>query len=127
MTLVLDGTSGVTFPNNSAQSVAAADGLGVGQTYQDMSGSRAANTTYTNTTGKPILIYEALITGTNAIGILTYSFSVNGSVVQSGTTGNGTVAFTRYGSASNIVIPPGATYQLTFSNAVTTTKWVELR
>lgn len=124
------GTAGNALTTNGAgadPSWASAGGLGVGQTYQDMSTNRVANTTYTNTSSKPIEVFDVLITGTNAIGTLTYSFSVNGSVVQSGTTGNGSIAVTRYGSASSIIIPPSATYQLTFSNAVTTTKWVELR
>lgn len=30
--------------------------LGVGQTWQDVRTSRAANTTYTNTTGRPIVV-----------------------------------------------------------------------
>lgn len=32
-------------------------GLGVGQTWTDVIGSRAANTNYQNTTGKPICVY----------------------------------------------------------------------
>jgi hypothetical protein len=33
--------------------------LGVGQTWQDMYSSRAANTSYENTTGRPIMVYIA--------------------------------------------------------------------
>ena len=40
----------------AAEAVVQNQGLGVGQTWQDMTSSRAFNTTYQNTTGKPIFI-----------------------------------------------------------------------
>ena len=40
----------------AAQAAAIAAGLGVGQTWQNMTGSRQGNTNYVNTTGKPIMV-----------------------------------------------------------------------
>jgi hypothetical protein len=40
----------------AAEAVVGSQGLGVDQTWQDMTSSRAFNTTYQNTTGKPIFI-----------------------------------------------------------------------
>ena len=36
-------------------------GLGVGQTWQDLSGSRSTGVTYTNTTGKPIMVSLSML------------------------------------------------------------------
>ena len=53
MALELNGTTGVTFNNSSVSSVG---GIGDGQTWQNQSGVKSVNTTYTNTTGKPIMV-----------------------------------------------------------------------
>jgi len=52
--LVADNLSGT----NTGDGVLA---IGVGQTWQDVTGSRAQNTNYTNTTGKPIFVSIALV------------------------------------------------------------------
>lgn len=60
MSLVLDGTLGVDVIKDG--SVREADlhadvaRIGVGQTWQNVTASRVAGTTYTNTTGKPITL-----------------------------------------------------------------------
>jgi hypothetical protein len=38
--------------------------IGIGQTWQDVSGSRVANTTYQNTTSSPIMVYIAITSST---------------------------------------------------------------
>jgi hypothetical protein len=83
--------------------------LGYGQTWQDVTASRAASTQYYNTTGKPI---EVAIT-TNGDG----NFDVNGVTymrLSAGTTARG---------AGSLIIPPGARYA--FSD--TALYWSELR
>lgn len=81
------------------------------QTWQDVTGSRALATVYTNSTGRPIQIF---VTG---------NFD-SGSVVLNGTT----IAFTD-GTAFafiNLIIPAGQTYRINGTSAVITS-WSELR
>ena len=95
-------------------------GLGVNQTWQNMTGSRALGTTYTNSTGKPI---QVVISGTGlSVGCI-YTFSVAGTVI--GTTG-GTGTVNEYATAS-FIVPAGATYAATNSSGTTLSTWYELR
>ena len=83
--------------------------LGYGQTWQDVTASRAASTQYYNTTGKPI---EVAIT-TNGDG----NFDVNGVTYMRLTAG------TSARGAGSLIIPPGARYSFTD----TALYWSELR
>jgi hypothetical protein len=88
-------------------------GLGVGQAWANYSGSRLANVTYTNTTGKPIQV----------------SIRVGNSGV-SGTPGTYFLVVGGVSISSDIdaVIPVGATYELNGSpNAGDSAAWFELR
>lgn len=89
--------------------------VGYGQTWQDVIGSRSANTTYYNTTGKPIMVSVSTLYAT------TVSSIVVGGVTVSRTVSNGT---SPYGSAMTIV-PPGASYS--FSSGGSASAWAELR
>ena len=99
------------------QALATMSSLGYGQTWQNVTGSRAGGTTYYNTTGKPI----AIMVMPNA--------NVNSKVTL---TVNGVVAFDFSLSASNTaspataIIPPGASYVATFTGT-TLVYWAELR
>lgn len=86
------------------------DSIGVGQTWQDVSGSRVVGTTYTNSTGKPIQI--SVVSTANAWGV-----TINGASLITGGL---------YSSAIwvHIIIPNGATYAL---SSGTIGKWLELR
>ena len=88
--------------------------LGVGQTWQNVTASRALGTTYTNSTGKPIMVgvgcYSAGIAGT-------VQPTVNGIVLPSGADyGEGGVYF---------IVPNGATYSI--YSTQTLKIWAELR
>lgn len=88
-------------------------GLGVNQTWQNMTGSRALGTTYTNTSGKPISV----------------TFSCNaGSGTQTAIVGGVTVLSSVEGLDSNqsfnFIVPTGSTYSITGSGLLS---WVELR
>lgn len=104
MTLVLDGTSGVKFPDNSAQSVAASDGLGDGQTWQDVTASRVSGTTYTNSTGKPILVLFTLVVS-GLSSTFSRSVSVNGVTITNSSTATSGIPLT-----ASVVVPSGSTY-----------------
>lgn len=95
--------------------------LGINQTPQDVTASRALATTYTNTTGKPIFVHIQCNSG----GTDTYSqvvITVAGVGIPSSTT-------TSRGSTINAsacaMVPPGATYSATCSYGLN--KWVEYR
>lgn len=93
-------------------------GLGIGQTWTNVIGSRALTTTYTNSTGKPI--YVAVSLGTS--GTSTHTFVIAGSTVMTTTAAAASL------SAVNFfyVIPDGVTYSCT-SSAGSIGSWWELR
>lgn len=76
--------------------------IGVGQTWQDVTASRSLDTTYTNTTGKPIVVQ---ISCTNTQG---------GKIVVNGVT-VGLVINTFTGNVqafASAIVPNGATYRI---------------
>lgn len=115
--LVSDGTIW-----NSTAASAIAVGLGVGQTWTDVTSSRTAGTTYTNSTGKPIVV--SVLGNQQTAAVLTASIAVNGSVVNSlqlGATANGIAGK----PSATAIVPPGATYLVTLSGGISA--WWELR
>lgn len=88
----------------------------VGQTIQDVTGSRAKATLYTNNTGKEIWV----TVNPTATASATSSLTVNGVVVQSVSFGSTTVTV-----PLSTPVPAGATYQ--FDSSTTILRWVELR
>ena len=108
-----DGTKLVsTALDNSITATANLYDLGVGQTWQDVTASRAAGVTYTNSTGKPIVVHILLGSGTSPPNITVGGVLIYGSGV--GQTGQFMI--------NTAVIPNGATYVV---NA--RTQWLELR
>jgi hypothetical protein len=106
MPIVLDGTAGITYPAGSVGTVAAP---GDAQTWQTV--TRTSGTTYTNTTGKPI--------------VGNYSVSASGASYACTASINGGTAFIISQcalpsgfaiGAGSIIIPPGATYVITTSS-----------
>lgn len=91
--------------------------LGMGQAYQELSGSRVLGTTYYNTSGRAryVTIYMTVNTGQAA------ALMVNG--VQRSNASNGSGNNT--GGTVSAVIPPGASYSLTLSGGSVNT-WNEL-
>lgn len=99
------------------QGLAAASSLGYGQTWQNVTGSRAAATTYYNTTGRPITVS---VTNASAAGNST-SLTVNGIVVAN--------AYISAAASSQIsavaIVPPGGSYSVAITGAIGV--WAELR
>ena len=107
-------------------------GIGVGQTWTDVTSSRAKATEYQNTTGKPIMISISFTT----------AFTHRGQLQVSSTSGSGFITIADadggdYYSASattahyaNItaIIPNNIYYKLSESNSTLTVQvWTELR
>ena len=125
-TTVASGATGTTQSNgdNSTKMATTAYvqnmGLGWGQTWQNMTSSRAASTTYTNSTGKPIMVnihYAQFSANTWDMQL-----TVGGVIVArdaGGTVGRGTDG----GGTCSAIVPSGATYSFTGPFNV----WAELR
>jgi len=93
--------------------------IGLDQTWQDVLGSRALGTIYTNTTGRPIALS---IRGVSASASVSISLEVNGVAIAEFNDASANAAkFTVSG-----IVPPGATYRLTASNFPISV-WAELR
>lgn len=98
----------------------AKSGFGVGQTWQNMAGSRSLGTTYTNSTGKPIIINVGASSSVGALmTIVIGSVSFN-------STGQSAAGYNI--STGNVLIPAGSTYSVNV-NAGTPTglSWMEYR
>jgi hypothetical protein len=94
-------------------------GIGVNQTWTDVTASRAIGTTYTNSTGKPIMV---AISYTNTVGSTVQGLVIGGVTVYAAGSEVGN------GSGFSLLVPNGATY-VTITNGGTMTKvtWYELR
>lgn len=105
------------------QALASLQSLGMGQTWQVLTGSRAAGTTYYNTTGRPIVVYaRAVMNTTAAEPVLTVTQNgVSASISGSACVGPGNT------NTVQALVPPGASYQLSTGNVSSLNTWNELR
>ena len=118
--LAVSGTTTLTtpLPVASGGTGITTGGLGMGQSWSDVSGSRSANTTYTNSTGKPI---QVNVWGGGGNGLVV-SLTV-GSVLVGVVGGNGDVA--QHKVIVSAIVPAGATYIA--QNNGNSLGWAELR
>lgn len=126
MSVSIDGTNGITFNNSSTQAQSA--GLGTSataQTWQVLTGSRALATTYTNSTGYPIMVCVSAGTsgssGNHYLNAYINSTLIAFQVIFAA--GNSTCQL-------SIIVPNGATYSFDVTNSSGTTNlslWSELR
>ena len=113
-------TSGWESWTGSAWSTLGA-GIGSSQTWQNMTSSRAFNTTYTNSTGKPIELAVYASTISFPGGYLT--MQINGVSTVVSTYGYSGAVPT---AINGIIVPSGATYNIIPSNS-NLGAWWELR
>jgi hypothetical protein len=104
-------TTPSTIQGCGGQALTAMSSLGYGQTWQDVTSSRVAGTTYYNTTGKPITI--SIEQGTASPSTI----SVNSIVIAGAGLSNGGLC--------TAVVPPGSSYIRSVGG--TLTRWNELR
>jgi hypothetical protein len=98
------------------QALSAMSSIGYGQTWQNVTGSRAIGTTYYNTTGRPIAVFAV---ATAASG--NYSgYSVNGVGASQIGVANGLMPI-------SFIVPPGGSYSITQNSSATLNQWNELR
>jgi len=116
--------SAVVLTNATGTSNSLNAGIGVGQTWTDVSGSRAFATTYTNSTGKPIQL--GICIGTPSSANAYVNFSINGVIVA--LVGVTSAATPSIDSMINHIIPNGATYLVSVgTGSPSLVKWWELR
>ena len=112
--LYVDTSSGISLETANSYD------LGVGQTWQNLTASRALGTTYTNSTGKAI---EVIIYYTSTIDSA-MQLSINSGAIFSIARSN----FANGGTIGSAIIPGGATYNVISSGGTTTLQhWYELR
>ena len=115
--LKVDSVSGSGATGVGQLSFGDAGGLGVGQTWTDVTSSRAIETVYTNSTGKPIFASVIGTTGTSA-----------GMRWKIGGTENTANVYTNSSNGRNeisVIVPDGVTYEV--SGNATIQAWMELR
>jgi hypothetical protein len=97
--------------------------VGMGQTWQDLTASRAQDVTYTNTTGRTIgvSVYYSVVSATREVRLLVGGRQVStAQAVGSGSLDRLTVS---------ALVPPGSTYRVEarFGTTATLSEWAELR
>ena len=102
------GSGDITITSGISLATANTYDIGVGQTWQNVTASRVLGTTYTNSTGKPIMV---VIYGGGAS-----TFNINGTMMF--TTPSGSVYL-------SVIVPNESTYMLSTGGSFT--RWVELR
>jgi hypothetical protein len=121
--VVAPGTTGNVLTSNGTTwaSAAAPASVGVGQTWQNLTGSRAIGTTYTNSTGKPIMVN--VWCSNSGVASSSATLTVGGigvSFVIGDTTNGGS------GATLSAIVPNGDTYSVATVNRIIGF-WTELR
>lgn len=116
-----------TIQGYGGQALASMSALGYGQKWQNVAASRVAGTTYTNSTGRPIMVAVCMTT-TNTAQSVNASFTIDGTVVAAGSANasNGTT-WGALLSVFTFIIPDGSTYSSTASLSPSINRWWELR
>ena len=114
------GTNTITLPASTGTVATTSQIIGVSQSWSDVTSTRTAGTTYTNSTGKPIMVVGKLTSSASAIATITVD-----SVVVPGSGNAGTSGFWMTASA---IVPNGSTYIYTVNTGTPTlVSAVELR
>jgi len=98
--------------------------IGLSQSYNVVTGSRAANTIYTNTGTKPMTVMISLTFGYNVAGTATAQAGPSGSLVN--------LLYSAYSTLSSLfpsfsfIVQPGQKYQLVTTGTVTINNWSEM-
>lgn len=111
-----------TLATTATTATTCADEIGIGQTWQYLTASRAIDTTYTNSTSKPI---EVMVTCELPPGGLENTL-IGGTVMS--TMYNNTALAIVIRMPVSFIVPPGQTYRISnIAGGVNITAWSELR
>lgn len=117
---VAPSTSGNVLTSNGTtwESATPAGGIGIGQTWQNVTGSRAADTNYTNSTGKPIMVNITAYKIGSSPATTCFVDGVQVAYID----GTGSTSY-GYHSTSSFIVPNGSVYQVAYDFIY----WAELR
>jgi hypothetical protein len=111
----VNGVDAVVF--NSTGIITGSNAIGHGQTFQNVTGSRALNSDYTNNTGRTIQVSASCSSTAPAF----VAYRINGvTFAQNSVPGGG------YAVGVTFLVPPGATYAVYIQNG-TLSHWYEVR
>ena len=108
----------------ASEQFALSNDLGVGQTWQDVAASRSAGVTYTNTTGKPIVVNVTCIRSAATSPVSSFvvdGVTVNRIISTSGVVSGGETL----DASSQVIVPNGSTYAVDGTGSLRL--WSELR
>lgn len=91
--------------------------LGINQTWQDVKASRSSGTSYTNSTGRPIMV---AVCGTASSGSPNVTVVVGGVTIISYSFPYNDIPF-------SFIVPNGTSYTVTFASGTLIDTWAELR
>lgn len=100
------------------QALASLSSLGYGQTWQNVTGSRALGTTYYNTTGKPITVVTRMTSTVSTDPFIQVS---GGPQIYAHSAAAGVAL------AVTAIVPPGSSYMSNVAGTGTLISWLELR
>ena len=122
--LIAPSTSGNVLTSNGTTwtSATPAGGIGIGQTWQNVTSSRSAGTTYTNSTGKPIFIS---VSGTGSPNNGAMSMTIDGVLI--GQQGVAAVSSAVMYATMTAIVPNGSTYKVDNVIGWFLSYWAELR
>jgi hypothetical protein len=123
--LVAPSTSGNVLTSNGTTWASSPLGvIGVGQTWQNVLSSRSFGTTYTNSTGKPILVNVTGALSTVGTGGANISLEVDSVVVAQSGGRNDFYVIYHFVSA---IVPNGSSYKVVNGGGDVLAYWAELR
>jgi hypothetical protein len=114
----------LTFNDATTQttaSVGASVVIGLSQTYQNVTGSRASNVVYTNSTGKGIYVTIFISDGPGGSSLNMFVGGVRVGGTNMGAPGGYS------GFCWTLLVPNGSTYQIGYNASATYRGWWELR
>jgi hypothetical protein len=112
--------SGGTGQTTAANAGSALGAIGVGQTTQDVTSSRAGGTTYTNSTGRPIMVYISAVNNAASTTSSQAAFVDGIQILTGGTQSNRRASYT-------FIVPSGSTYRFDLGGGDSLQNWAELR
>lgn len=116
----ISGTNTITLPAATGTAALTSQVIGVGQTWQNVLPSRANNTNYTNSTGRPIMVNISV----NDAGAVSSTAYVDGLAIAQ----NYGVSVGGYsGSCLSFIVPAGGVYKVVLGSGSGIQFWVELR
>jgi hypothetical protein len=109
----------VTFPATTGTASLTSQLIGLSQTTQVLTESRALNVTYTNSTGRPIVVYVSVANSVSSPVMLN---QIDGVTIYGAASPTANTWF-----SMTLIVPIGSTYLINMNGTPTLQYWVETR